>query len=67
MDAILNWKSTKAMAEAIGMEAFVDLLETEYGYQFYGCSEAWMQNPKYVMQLKGAKGDLVIGWQGIHG
>lgn len=66
MDLFMDYTSAKTLVKVLGVEGFVKHLEKEYGYHFFSCSTAWLDDSKYICKLKGSHGDLVIGWEGIH-
>lgn len=67
-DKIMDFKEAKAIIKEIGFEGFTEMLDNEFGYEFFGCSTYWYDanDSKYICKLKGRKGDIIIGWKGIH-
>lgn len=60
IDMILDWKDSKDFIEQYGMDEFVNTLERHFKKNFFSCSTAWMDDPKYTCKLKGSKGDIII-------
>jgi hypothetical protein len=66
VDKLLDYEGTRNYVNEVGFDQFVAELEKEYSYRFFSCSEAWLMDPKFICKLKGARGDLIIGWKGVH-
>ena len=65
-DFIMNHKKAKEIVKEKGFDGFMGYFEEEYNYNFYSCSTYWEDDSKYICKLKGSKGDLIVGWEGIH-
>lgn len=62
----MNYKDAKTIVKEFGFEGFVEKLEREFGYDFFGCSTYWYDDSKFICKMKGSRGDIIIGWLGIH-
>lgn len=66
LDEYWDYEETKQLWREVGFDGLVALLDEQYKRSFYSCSIHWIDNPQYILKLKGGKGDLVVGWKGIH-
>lgn len=66
MDVIMEYEDGKAIVDVWGWEGFVNYFEDQFNYRFFTCSQYWYDDSQYICKMKGANGDIIIGWQGIH-
>jgi hypothetical protein len=63
----MPYDEAKKMVEGKGFHSFLVNFQTKYpSYKLYSTSTRWIKDSQYICKLKGARGDLVIGWTGIH-
>lgn len=65
-DKMMYHDEAKAIVKESGFEGFVEKLDHEFGYNFFSCGIHWYDDSKFICKLKGAKGDIIIGWYGVH-
>lgn len=66
IDMILDHEQAKGAVETIGWDGFVHSIEQRFNYGFFSCSQDWYHSSKYICKLKGSRGDIIIGWKGVH-
>lgn len=64
---MMNWESAKNIVREKGWDGFLETFQTEHKeLALYSCSTFWEDDKKYICKFKGAKGDLIVGWNGVH-
>ncbi|UII58134.1 hypothetical protein LS684_21160 (plasmid) [Cytobacillus spongiae] len=66
LDKKMEWSSARESALEKGLEGSMKEIDEDNKLGLYYISSHWMENPKYICKAKGLKGDVVIGWKGIH-
>ncbi|MNV63243.1 hypothetical protein D3C71_1558260 [compost metagenome] len=66
VDICMEYDEAKRMVDKKGWEYFVSYFNSRKKLDLYSCSKDWYEDSKYICKLKGAKGDLIIGWCRIH-
>ncbi len=59
-DLILDYDETKVLNDG---ELFLLLVKAYTTYGIFSLSLSWRDDKRYVLKVKGANGDLVIGWK----
>lgn len=65
-DLVIDHNMAKQIVNERGWDGFVLFIEQQFHYSFFSCSQDWHRDSKYICKLKGRKGDVIIGWIGIH-
>jgi hypothetical protein len=64
MDILMNYDYAVMIVDSKGWEAFFQLLKNMYpSYHLYQVSKDWYEDDQYICKAKGARGDVVIGWE----
>lgn len=67
IDLVMNHDEAIMLVEEYGWDGFLNYFNDKYvNHNFYSCSTAWYDNSKYICKFKGSRGDLIIGWSGVH-
>ncbi|MFP7445197.1 hypothetical protein SFC50_16030 [Bacillus infantis] len=63
----MEYEKAKRLVDEKGWDGFFDHFNEEYeDRNFFQCSEYWYDDKSYICKFKGGRGDLVIGWKGVH-
>lgn len=66
-DLFMNHKKAKKMVNKKGWDEFFNHISDQYDdYNLYSCSQDWLDDKSYTCKFKGADGDVLIGWEGVH-
>lgn len=63
----MEYEQAKKMVDDDGWDGFFEHFNEEYEERdLFGCSQDWYKDETYICKFKGGKGDVVIGWKGVH-
>ena len=63
MDEIMNIHEARNIVETEGWDGFLNYFSERYpDHEFYSASQSWYDDGKYICKLRGAYGDLIVGW-----
>lgn len=63
-DGVYGYDETKSFVEEQGWDSFLTKLKDEFpNRKLYSVSQSWYDDSQYLCKAKGAKGDVIIGWQ----
>lgn len=67
LDLILSHDTAKQSVKENGWDSFLEDFQKEYeSYNLYSCSTYWLDDPHYICKFRGTRGDIVVGWEGVH-
>lgn len=68
MDLILIYDQMKQFVKENGWDEFLLLLQNEFpAHRLYAVSQGWYYDgSKYICKARGTRGDVIVGWHGIH-
>lgn len=63
MNVTLNYHLVRKLFNVLGMDKFIEGFNDAYeDLQLYSMSDAWLNDSKYILKLRGTGGDLVVSW-----
>lgn len=63
----MNIEDARKMVDENSWDAFLAHFQNKYPKRrLYSCSKDWYKDEKYICKVKGVRGDILIGWYGIH-
>ncbi|WP_209121485.1 hypothetical protein [Alkalihalobacillus sp. BA299] len=66
-DACADREEVKGYVNENGWDQFLSKLNEEFpNRNLYSVSTPWIDDNSYICKARGTKGDLIIGWNGVH-
>jgi hypothetical protein len=68
-DQIISHDVAKQKVREEGWDSFLNDFQQQYdSYNLYSCSTYWFNanDPSYICKFRGTRGDVIIGWEGVH-
>ncbi|MDF2533988.1 MAG: hypothetical protein K0R18_145 [Bacillales bacterium] len=70
MDLLMNYEEACELIRNNGWDDFLALLNEKFPkYNLKGCSMSWYEEKdgsKFICKAKGSRGDVIVGWYGVH-
>lgn len=66
-DEIMEFDEAKRLVDKYGWNGFLSYFKDKFpDRSLYACSQYWYEDRKYICKMRGTRGDIIIGWNGVH-
>lgn len=65
LDLIMDWEQAAQIVKDFGWNGWMGYMTAKFpSHDFFQASQDWFRlGPEYIAKLKGASGDVLIGWR----